>query len=67
MRVFVNLRKWSVNYSEILTRVNELSGENRIHSEHIKNIYELIEELVKPKLQARNPIGYKHPREANSF
>lgn len=57
MRVFVNLRKWTKNYAELHARVNELSEEKQNHAQHIKNIYELIEDLLKPKLQERNPIG----------
>lgn len=54
---FLNLRKWTENYVELHARVNELSEEQQNHAQHIKNIYELIENLLKPKLQERTPIG----------
>lgn len=59
MRVFVKMRQWSVNYSELLKKIEELFEEQTDHSKHIANIYRLIEELVRPAVTARNPIGYK--------
>lgn len=62
MRVFVSMRKWNENYSDLMTLVDELSHGQSIHAEHIRAIYELIEQLVKPKLQNRIPIGFKPPK-----
>ncbi len=59
MRVFVKMRQWSANYSGLLKKIEELFEEQSEHSKHIANIYRMIEELVRPAVTSRNPIGYK--------
>ena len=59
MRVFVKMRQWAANYSGLLKKIEELFEEQTEHSEHIANIYRKIEELVRPAITERNPIGYK--------
>ncbi len=59
MRVFVKMRQWSANYDELakkLDKISEIQGE---HNEHIRNIYNVIEELVRPALTERPQIGFK--------
>lgn len=58
MRVFVNLRKWSADYSDLLSRIEELTQTNQIHEGHIRNIYEMIENLINPKNIERTPIEF---------
>ena len=59
MRVFVKMRQWAANYEELLHKINELSANQSEHNEHIRNIYQIIEELVRPVLTERQPIGFK--------
>lgn len=59
MRVFVKMRKWAANYDELVEKIEEISNKQGEHNEHIKNIYHYIDELVKPALAERNPIGFK--------
>ena len=59
MRVFVKMRQWAINYEELVKKIEELQEDQTEHSKHIANIYRMIEELVRPAVRDRNPIGYK--------
>lgn len=59
MRVFVKMRKWAANYSELAKKIEELQNSESDQNQHIARIYKIIEELLKPKLSERKPIGYK--------
>lgn len=59
MRVFVKMRKWAANYSELVKKIEELQKSESEQNHHIARIYQIIEELVKPKLSERKPIGFK--------
>lgn len=59
MRVFVKMRQWSTNYDELVKKIDELSETQGEHNEHIRNIYNIIEELVRPALKERTQIGFK--------
>lgn len=58
MRVFVKIRQFAANYSELLEKIDELQKADTEQNEHIANIYRIIEELVKPQLENKNPIGF---------
>lgn len=58
MRVFVKMRQWAANYDDLVKKIDELSQNQGEHNEHIRNIYRIIEELVRPALTERKPIGY---------
>jgi hypothetical protein len=60
MRVFVKMRQWAANYDDLVKKIDELSQNQGEHNEHIRNIYRIIEELVRPALTERKPIGYKN-------
>jgi hypothetical protein len=59
MRVFVKLRQWAANYEDLVKKIDELNQAQGEHNEHIRNIYHIIEELVRPALTNRKPIGFK--------
>jgi hypothetical protein len=59
MRVFVKMRQWAANYEDLLTKIEELSQTQTEHNQHIQNIYQIIEELVRPALTERKPVGFK--------
>lgn len=59
MRVFVKMRQWSSNYEGLAKKIDELSAMEGEQNEHINNIYQTIEELLKPTLSERKPIGFK--------
>lgn len=59
MRVFVKMRQWAANYEDLLKKIEELSQTQTEHNQHIQNIYQIIEELVRPALSERKPIGFK--------
>ncbi|HDR51688.1 MAG TPA: ORF6N domain-containing protein [Mariniphaga anaerophila] len=63
MRIFVKMRKWAANYSELVKKIEELQNSESEQNQHIARIYQIIEELVKPKMSERKPIGYKAERE----
>ena len=59
IRVFVKMREWSANYSELLAKINELQQSESEQNLHIGQIYQIIDELLKPKLGERTEIGFK--------
>jgi hypothetical protein len=59
MRVFVKMREWAANYQGLLKKIDELSQNQSEHNEHIRNIYQIIEELVRPSLTERKAIGFR--------
>lgn len=59
MRVFVRMREWASNYDDLLQKIEELSHNQTEHSEHIRNIYMIIEELVRPTLREYQPMGFR--------
>lgn len=61
MRVFVKMREWAANYEGLIRKIDKLSQNQRDHSEHISNIYQIIEELVRPSMTERKTIGFKKP------
>ena len=58
MRVFVKIRQFAANHSELLEKIDELQKADADQNEHIANIYRIIEELVKPQIENKNPIGF---------
>jgi len=59
MRVFVKMREWAANYQGLIKKIDELSHNQSEHNEHIRKIYQIIEELVRPSLTERTKIGFK--------
>ncbi|MBU2507525.1 MAG: ORF6N domain-containing protein [Bacteroidetes bacterium] len=59
MRVFVKMRQFAANYSELLEKIEEIQKQEGEQNQHIANIYRIIEELVKPELENKNPIGFR--------
>jgi hypothetical protein len=59
MRVFVKMRQWAAHYEDLARKIDELSQTQGEHNDHIRNIYQIIEELVRPAITERKPIGFK--------
>jgi hypothetical protein len=59
MRVFVKMRQWAINYSELAEKIKDLEESESNQNHHIGRIYQLIEELLKPTLLERNVVGFK--------
>jgi ORF6N domain len=64
MRVFVKMRQWAANYNDLLQKIEEMQTTQGEQNEHIANIYRIIEELVRPALTERQPIGFKTKEES---
>ena len=58
MRVFIKIRQFAVNYSDLLSKIDELQKTDKEQNKHIANIYKIIEELVKPEIKKQNKIGF---------
>lgn len=58
MRVFVKIRQFAQNYSELLKKIDELQKTDKEQNKHIANIYKIIEELVKPEVKKKKRIGF---------
>ena len=59
MRVFVKVREWALNYGELALKIRELEKNFSEHDQHIAQIYQVIEELLRPNLENRPTIGFK--------
>ena len=59
MRVFVRIRQWAANYAELAEKIYVLQQMQGEHTEHIAAIYKIIEELIKPIVTDRKPLGFK--------
>jgi len=58
MRVFIKIRQFAVNYSDLLSKIDELQKTDKEQNKHIANIYKIIEELVKPEIKKQNKIEF---------
>ncbi len=59
MRIFVKIREWTLNYSELQEKIQALQDAESNQNQHINHIYQMIEELLKPSLGERKAIGFK--------
>jgi len=59
MRVFVKMRKWSENYAELLSKIEDLEAHNDDQDQAIANIYDLLTQLIKQEETEKPPIGFK--------
>ena len=59
MRVFVKMRQWAANYEDLLKKIDDLREHQSEHNEHIRNIYKIIEELVRPAFTERKTVGFR--------
>lgn len=59
MRVFVKMRQMIFSYKELLEKIEKLEANDANQSEHIRNIYALIKELLEPQIKNREQIGFK--------
>jgi len=59
MRVFVKMRQWASNYTDLAQKIENLQEAQGEHHQHIAHIYKIIEELVNPAFTERKTIGFK--------
>lgn len=59
MRVFVKMRKWSENYAELLTKIEDLEAHNDEQDETIAHIYDLLKQLIIEEETEKPKIGFK--------
>ncbi|WP_192348107.1 ORF6N domain-containing protein [Algoriphagus sp. Y33] len=59
IRIFVKIREWALNYSELQDKIQALQDAESNQNEHINHIYQMMEELLKPNLGKRKQIGFK--------
>ncbi|WP_439487567.1 ORF6N domain-containing protein [Algoriphagus sp.] len=59
MRIFVKMRDWAMNYSDLQDKIHELQQSESDQNHHIAKIYQIIEELLKPAIGERKAIGFK--------
>jgi hypothetical protein len=58
MRVFVKMRQLITSYKGLLDKIEKLEANDSEKNKHIKNIYNIIKELLEPALKKRKPIGF---------
>jgi hypothetical protein len=59
MRVFVKMRQMITSYKDLLEKIEKLEASDIEQNKHIRNIYDLIKELLEPPVKNRRPIGFK--------
>jgi phage regulator Rha-like protein len=59
MRAFVKMRQWAANYEDLAKKIDELNQNQSEHNERIRNIYQIIDELLRPATIERKTIGFK--------
>ena len=59
MRVFVKMRQLISSYSELLRKIEKIETSDGEQNKHIRNIYNLIKELLEPAVKIRRPIGFR--------
>lgn len=63
MRLFVMMRQTIGNYKELLERVEALERSHEDQHDNIKEMYDLIRQLLQQDPSARNPLGYHYGEE----
>ena len=72
VRAFIGLRKFAIQYNDLLEQMQELKGRIGNHDTQLNNIYTAIENLLTEKeaqktWQEREQIGFKtHPEDKNN-
>ncbi len=59
MRVFVKMRQWVTSYADLLGKIEALENEQSRSSDHIREIYTLLKELLEPESMERPPVGFR--------
>lgn len=58
MRVFVKMRKWSENYAELLSKIEEIEAHNDEQDQTITHIYDLLKQLIIQEESDKPKIGF---------
>jgi hypothetical protein len=58
IRVFVKMRLWASHYEELAKKIDELNQNQNEQNERIRNIYQIIDELLRPATIERKTIGF---------
>jgi hypothetical protein len=59
MRVFVKMRQMITSYKDLLEKIEKLEASDLEQNKHIRNIYNLIKELLEPSVKNPKPIGFR--------
>jgi hypothetical protein len=59
MRVFVKMRQMITSYKDLLEKIEKLEASDLEQNKHIRNIYNLIKELLEPSVKKPKPIGFR--------
>ncbi|HEY0744531.1 MAG TPA: ORF6N domain-containing protein [Chryseosolibacter sp.] len=59
MRAFTKMRQMIFSYKELLKRIEKLEDLDLKKADHIRNIYDMIKELLEPSIRNRGQIGFK--------
>jgi hypothetical protein len=59
MRVFVKMRQMIFSYKDLLEKIEKLEASDLEQNKHIRNIYNLIKELLEPAVKKQRPIGFR--------
>lgn len=59
MRVFVKMRQMIISYKDLLEKIEKLEASDLEQNKHIRNIYDLIKELLEPPAKKQRPIGFR--------
>jgi hypothetical protein len=59
MRIFVKMRQMISSHKELLKKIEKLEASDMENNKHIRNIYNLIKELLEPQVKNPKPIGFR--------
>lgn len=63
MRVFVKMRRMVNSYHDLVAKIEKLEESDLQQNDHIKNIYDVIKELLEPAIKDQRPIGFRTSRD----
>ncbi len=63
MRVFVKMRQMINSYHDLVTKIEKLEASDLQQNEDIRNIYDVIKELLEPAVKHQRPIGFRTSRD----
>jgi hypothetical protein len=63
MRVFVQMRQMINSYHDLVTKIEKLEASDMQQNEHIRNIYDVIKELLESVVKDQRSIGFRTSRD----
>jgi hypothetical protein len=63
MRIYSKLKGMIMDHKDILLKLEKLEGKVSKHEENFKVVFDYLRELLNPKTEPMQKIGFKHKKE----